>query len=193
VTVHRFASKLAAALLAVLPGFLAACDSPAVLSGALPTLKPPTASRLVVLPVCEDADARFAAELLQVVNEERAGRKLVPLAPSPTLSTLADFYACRLIEGGFFSHDDPFDHSTVDSRATDFGYAFLKIGENLAAGQHAPRQCLRDWLASPGHAANLFDPAFTEAGVAVKLGGEHGIYWVLELGRPLSPTVAATP
>src|SRR5438477_249764 len=79
-------------------------------------------------------------DLIHAVNAERAKLKLAPLKVNDILSQTAEFYACRLIDGEFFSHTDPFDGSSVDSRASNFGYAFLKVGENLAEGQDTVEQ-----------------------------------------------------
>ncbi len=124
--------------------------------------------------------------MIDAVNAERARHKLAPVHGEATLMQIADFYACRLVEGGFFAHEDPIGGSTVDGRAADFGYAFWKIGENLAAGQQSVDEAMAAWLASPSHRAILLDPAFTELGVAVKAGGPNGIYWVQEFGRPIT-------
>jgi uncharacterized protein YkwD len=123
--------------------------------------------------------------MIDAVNTERAKHKAGPVHGEETLMQIADFYACRLVEGGFFAHEDPFGGSTLDSRAADFGYAFLKVGENLAAGQESVDEALAAWMASPSHRAILLDPTFTEIGIAVKAGGPSGIYWVQEFGRPL--------
>jgi uncharacterized protein YkwD len=137
---------------------------------------------------CADVQDKSALirQMVDAVNAERARHKLGALRPEPTLMQIADFYACRLAEGGFFSHEDPFGSSSLDTRAADFGYAFFKIGENLAAGQESVDEALGAWLASPSHRAILLDPAFTEIGVAVKAGGPNGIYWVQEFGRPIT-------
>lgn len=148
----------------------------------------PQASRHILSDPCRgvlDLD-RLAQEMLDAVNAERAKAKLRPLRLDPTLSQIAGFYACRLIDGGFFQHVDSDDESTVVTRAGDFGYAFLKIGENLAAEQRTVKEVMAAWMNSPGHRANILDPAFSEMGIAVKLGGEYGIYWVQEFGRPLT-------
>lgn len=145
--------------------------------------KPQAASRAI----CEnplEAEA-VVLEVLAAVNAKRAGAGLSPLRLDATLNRVADFYACRLVEDGFFAHEDPFDGSTVDVRAAHFGYTFQKIGENLAAGQLSVDQVMHDWMASPEHRANILDPTYTEIGIAVKLGGECGIYWVQEFGRPI--------
>jgi uncharacterized protein YkwD len=146
----------------------------------------------VVCNNAPDHDA-VAQDLLTAINAERTKRKLPPLRTSTTLMQVADFYSCRLIDGRFFDHVDPFDGSTVDTRVTDFGYAFQKVGENLAAGHKTAKDAINAWLDSPAHRANLLDPSFTETGIAVKTGGDYGWYWVQEFGKPTAtshPTTA---
>ncbi len=158
----------------------------------------PQESRPVLRDPCSDV-ARgdtLKSAMLDAVNAKRAEARLRPLKLNPTLTRMAEFYACRLVDGGFFSHDDPFDGSTVDSRAADFSYAFRKIGENLAAGQETPAAAVAEWMESTSHKANILDPGFVEIGIAVKCGGELGRYWVIEFGRPLTApaaTVATRP
>lgn len=144
------------------------------------------AARLFRLDACSDAPSveSLSRQMVDAINAERAKQHLTPLKVDPTLTQIADFYACRLAEGGFFSHVDPYDASTVDSRATSFGYPFQKIGENLAVGQRTVDEVLKDWMNSPGHRSNILDPAYSEIGIAVKVGGTGGPYWVQEFGRP---------
>ena len=139
-----------------------------------------------------DHDA-LTQDLLNTINAELAKRHLAPLRTSNTLMQVADFYSCRLIDGRFFDHVDPFDGSTVDTRVTDFGYAFQKVGENLAAGHKNAKDAVNAWMDSPGHRANLLDPAFTETGIAVKIGGDYGWYWVQEFGKPAVTTHPTSP
>lgn len=143
---------------------------------------------LMQLQKCSDPvdPDRYASEMIHEINAERAklGRK--SLRQSATLMQIADFYGCRLVDGRFFDHFDPYDGSTVDERATDFGYAFYQIGENLAARQPTVKEAMSALMSSPRHKANILDPIYTEVGIAVKTGGEHGIYWVQEFGRPIS-------
>lgn len=178
-------------LLIVTLAFGAGCeDQSSIPLAALPGIGPasPQSSRQILSDPCVEVmdPDRLTQEMLDAVNAERAKAKLRPLRLDPTLSQIADFYACRLIDGGFFRHIDADDKSTVVTRAGDFGYAFLKIGENLAAEQRTVKEVMAAWMDSPGHRANILDPTFTEIGIAVKLGGEYGIYWVQEFGRPLT-------
>jgi uncharacterized protein YkwD len=146
------------------------------------------AARILFSDPCQDFPNEQAVirDMVRAVNAERAKQKLPPLKANDTLMQLADFYACRLVEGDFFDHIDPVYRSTLESRAADFGYAFIKIGENLAAGQTSVDQAVAMWMESPSHRAVLLDSSFTEIGVAVKNGGKSGPDWVQELGRPVT-------
>jgi uncharacterized protein YkwD len=176
------------ALAGLLPA--AGCDSAADLglpTPSLPFVNADAAAKPAARETCGDLPNTPALiqDALDVINAERAKQHLRPVRLDPTLAQIADFYGCRMIETGFFAHEDPFDGSTVDVRATDFGYSYRKVGENLAAGHQTAIEAVAHWMRSPGHRANLLDPAFVDAGIAVKQGGEFGVYWVLELGRPL--------
>jgi hypothetical protein len=147
-----------------------------------------TEPRVALEDPCEDVEncEERIHEMLEAVNAERARRRLPAVRLDDTLTEIAEFHACRMVESGFIGHEDPFDGSTVDVRAANFGYAFLKVGENLAAGQLTVPEVMRDWLESPSHRAIILDPAYTEIGIAVKTGGTFGTYWVQEFGRPLT-------
>ncbi len=139
-------------------------------------------------PCAEVSDgAALVREMLESVNAERAAHDLPSLRLDATLTQIAEFYACRLVDGGFFDHKDPYDGSRVATRAADFGYAYLKVGENLAAG-FSVQETMTEWLKSPSHRAIILDPLFTEVGIAVRTGGAFGSYrvWVQEFGRPLT-------
>lgn len=123
-------------------------------------------------------------EILQLVNLERERVGLAPVVHNQTLENQATKYACEMIYYDFFDHVNPVTGSHLDERAQEFGYDFVAIGENLAAGQATPQQAMADWMDSPGHRANILNPNFTELGVGVRTGGEYHTYWVQEFGRP---------
>jgi uncharacterized protein YkwD len=126
-------------------------------------------------------------EILRLVNVERAQAGLPLLEHDQTLENQATQYACEMIHYDFFAHENPVSGTELADRAEEFGYAYVIIGENLAAGQSSPQQVMSDWMASDGHRANILSAEFTEFGVAVRTGGRFGTYWVQEFGRPLGP------
>lgn len=130
-----------------------------------------------------DDAVRLADRVLELVNLERSIEGLTPVLESPVLTKLAEDYACRMIDDGFFDHFDPTGAGPAE-RAAEKGYLFLAIGENLAAGQQTPAEVMDVWMRSPSHRAIILDPRWEEVGVAVRSGGTYAIYWVQEFGVP---------
>ena len=97
---------------------------------------------------------------------------------------IAENYACRLIEGGFFGHEDPLNGYGALERAATAKYMFYAIGENLAAGPQTSAEVMKAWMDSPPHRDLILDPSWREIGIAVRNGGEYSIYWVQEFGDP---------
>lgn len=124
------------------------------------------------------------ARMVDLVNNERTSRGLQPLTHNPILSQMADDYAKEMIQCGFFSHENP-EGEGPGSRAVRAGYVFLAVGENLAGGQLSPEQAMADWMKSlDKHRENILSPQWKEIGIAVRVGGEYGVYWVQEFGNP---------
>jgi uncharacterized protein YkwD len=129
-------------------------------------------------------EAALADRVVELVNAERAKLGIAPVEENAKLKTIAEDYACRMIAEDFFSHYAP-DGDGPGERAIHGGYVFMRLGENLAAGQTSPEQVIAEWMASDqGHRENILSPQWSEIGVAVRLGGDRGIYWVQEFGDP---------
>ena len=49
-----------------------------------------------------------------------------------------------------------------------------------------PEDAVAGWIKSPGHCANLMNPAFAEMGVAfaIDAASDMGIYWAQAFGTP---------
>ena len=131
----------------------------------------------------EDVDD-LADQVLQLVNLERTEAGVAPVVQSDALSKLASDYACRMIDAGFFGHTDPDSGFGPGERAVAGKYLFWSVEENLAAGQATAANVMRVWMESESHRANILDHRWTEIGIAVRVGGEHSIYWVQEFGDP---------
>jgi uncharacterized protein YkwD len=138
--------------------------------------------------------AALRSEVIALVNVARAqgrrcGTHAMPAAPplsaNPLLAAAAQSYANELAARGSLSHEAA-DGSTPRDRVARAGYAARFTAENLAAGPITAREVVDEWLASPGHCANLMDDAFTQMGVAFALNprAERGIYWVQLLATP---------
>jgi len=135
---------------------------------------------------------KVEARVLALVNEARARPQRCgsqAFAPAPplrlndTLQSVASGHAAEMARYNYFSHTGR-DGSTVDSRATEAGYPWRNIGENIAAGQTTADAAVQGWIKSPGHCANIMSPAYSEMGTAfvVNQQSSAGIYWAQVFG-----------
>ena len=109
--------------------------------------------------------------ILSVVNEVRANHGLRPLRADGTLNRTARSYTATMIRTDVFTHGDMF------GRLTGSGAAGPMFGENLAwgVGPYATaRTFVRNWMASPGHRANLLRPGWNRIGLGALRGNFLG-------------------
>lgn len=112
-------------------------------------------------------------QMLQMINQERTSRGLKPLAADPELVPVARGHSADMFARGYFSHyapegEDPFQ------RMADAHIKFRTAGENLAL---APTLQIAHTglMNSPGHRANILNPAFGRVGIGIMSGGRRGI------------------
>lgn len=134
-------------------------------------------------PVTDDRSS-MTERIVELVNKARTDEGLDPLMTHPILERTAQAYAEDMAARGFFSHDDP-EGGTPQERILRGGYAKptcncswkYGTGENLAQGQDTPEKAVRDWLASPGHRANILSTDFEDIGI-----GYFEEHWVQHFG-----------
>nr|WP_051430223.1 CAP domain-containing protein [Streptomyces roseochromogenus] len=119
------------------------------------------------------------AEVLKLVNQERAKVGCTPLAANPKLTELAEAFSGDMAARGFFDHTDPDGKSPWD-RAAVAGITNLG-GENIARGQADAAAVMQAWMNSPGHKANILNCDFKTLGVGVHLG-PGGPWWTQDFG-----------
>ena len=112
------------------------------------------------------------AQMLVLINQERAGQGLQPLRADPELAEVARAHSRDMFARGYFSHitpegKDPFDRI----RAAHVSYR--TAGENLALAPTLP-QAHQGLMNSPGHRANILRPAFGRVGIGIVDGGRRG-------------------
>lgn len=110
----------------------------------------------------------------QWTNEARGNEGGRPFARHALLEAAAEKKVADMFARQYFAHDNPDgDGAAVLVKAA--GYAYLRVGENLALGNFSSDEALvRAWMESPGHRANILQPRFTEIGVAVRRGAFEG-------------------
>jgi len=111
------------------------------------------------------------AEMLQLVNEERAANGLEPLAADTALTRVARLHSADMFRRGYFSHYTPEGKDPFD-RIRRHKIRFLAAGENLAL---APTLDIahEGLMNSPGHRANILQKRFGRVGIGVMEGGFH--------------------
>ncbi|WP_030951915.1 CAP domain-containing protein [Streptomyces sp. NRRL S-481] len=130
-------------------------------------------------PAALSEEAAAAAQVLSLVNEERAKVGCSPVAANSALTELAQNYSEDMAARGFFDHTDP-DGRTPWDRAKSAGISNLG-GENIARGQADAAAVMDAWMNSPGHRANILNCDFKTLGVGVKLGS-GGPWWTQNFG-----------
>ena len=119
------------------------------------------------------------AEVLRLVNVERAKAGCPALAADGPLTTLARSFSADMAARGFFSHTDPDGMSPWD-RAAAAGIGNLRA-ENIALGQATPDAVMRSWMGSDGHRTNILNCDYRTLGVGVHIAS-GGPWWTQEFG-----------
>lgn len=143
--------------------------------------------------------AAIRSALLCLVDRQRLGHGLGPLASDPALTAAGQHHSTDMIVRAYFSHVSP-TGETPERRILRSGYrprrGWFEIGENLAWGTlvgdsnlASPAALVRSWMASPSHRANILDPHFRDTGFGLALGvpgspgGPPGLTVTEEFGR----------
>ena len=122
-------------------------------------------------------DLAAAAQVVCLVNRQRADHGLPALTENPQLDRAAQLQADDIARRRFFAHVNP-DGVTPDQRMKAAGYQGPVTGENLAWGgeRHGtPVEIVKSWMNSPGHRANILQPRFTEIGTGVTRGAPRDV------------------
>ena len=134
-------------------------------------------------------------EILAAVNLARAsartcgGRAFNPAPPISWSGRLADAalaHSADMAAQRYFKHQGK-DGREVADRASQAGYRYRRVGENIAAGYESPDEVVAGWLDSPGHCANIMHPDYTEMGAAYAYNPEREslrVYWTQVFATP---------
>lgn len=135
------------------------------------------------LTIPEISEKNVEAQVVQLVNQERAKQGLSPLTHNWELSRVARTKSMDMRDRGYFSHTSPTYGSPFDMMKS-FGVNYRSAGENIAQGQSTPRAVVQAWMNSPGHRANILSTKYTQIGVGYASGGSGRHYWTQMFIRP---------
>lgn len=146
---------------------------------APPAAKPTKKPKPVTPPAKVSAEAATEAEVIKLVNQERAKVGCSPVTQNGDLRKLAEAFSLDMAVRNFFDHTDPSGQDPWD-RAAAFGITSLG-GENIARGQATAQDVMDAWMNSPGHRANILNCDFKTLGVGVHFGA-GGPWWTQDFG-----------
>ncbi|MFE0423167.1 CAP domain-containing protein, partial [Streptomyces sp. NPDC058953] len=125
------------------------------------------------------SETAMEAEVLHLVNQERAKAGCGPLRYDAGLARLAGNFSADIAGRGFFDHNDPDGDSPWD-RAEQAGVKNL-AAENIARGQGDAAAVMDAWMKSDGHRKNILNCDYKTLGVGVHLG-DGGPWWTQNFG-----------
>ena len=134
--------------------------------------------------------------ILDLINQARAqprrcGKEMFAAAPpvrwNEMLAESSQRHSEDMARYDFFDHVNPRDGTHSWERVERAGYKYSTTGENIAAGYRNADEAVAGWIKSPGHCANLMNPAFTDMGAALAINrrSKMGLYWTQEFGAPI--------
>ncbi|MBC7765013.1 MAG: SafA/ExsA family spore coat assembly protein [Hyphomonadaceae bacterium] len=121
-----------------------------------------------------------AAEVLRLVNVQRANQGLKALATNWELQRMAQTKATEMTDKNYFSHTSP-TYGSPFQMMKSFGISYSSAGENIAKGQRTPAEVMNAWMNSAGHRANILNSSYTQLGVGFDARSNS---WVQEFIRP---------
>ena len=146
------------------------------LKNANPHIKNPSLiypGDVITVPTVDSSVTDYEAEVVRLVNQERAKKGLKPLTHNWELSRVARYKSEDMKKNNYFSHTSA-TYGTPFEMIKSFGISYRTAGENIAKGYAAPKAVVDGWMNSSGHRANILNSSFTEIGVGYVSGGN---YW----------------
>jgi uncharacterized protein YkwD len=113
------------------------------------------------------------AEMLELINRERAANGLSTLQPDPEMTEVARAHSADMFSRGFFSHNTPEGRDPFD-RIREAKIRFRTAGENLALAPTL-QTAHTGLMNSPGHRANILHRSFGRVGIGILDGGRWGL------------------
>lgn len=118
-------------------------------------------------------DSSLEIKMIELVNKERTERGLSPLKRESELTKVARQHSRDMFVHGYFSHITPQGKDPFD-RMHAAHIHFRTAGENIALAQSLSI-AHNGLMNSPGHRANILNPAFGHIGIGILDGGMFGL------------------
>ncbi|OIK02239.1 sigma-70 family RNA polymerase sigma factor [Streptomyces monashensis] len=148
-----------------------------------PAPRPSVTTSAPVPPQAPPAASGEVAQVIALVNQQRAAAGCSPVSENADLDQAAQGHSDDMAARNYFDHVSP-DGTDPGQRITAAGYHWSAYGENIAKGQSTPQAVMDAWMNSPGHRANILNCAFKELGVGVRRTAD-GPLWTQDFGTKL--------
>ncbi|MCX4776050.1 CAP domain-containing protein [Streptomyces sp. NBC_01264] len=145
---------------------------------AEPATEPPVAPTAAPGPSDSAAPAGAVAEVLALVNKERAAVGCPVLTVNEKLTKAAQDHSEDMAAHSNMSHTGS-DGSDPGQRITRAGYQWRTYAENVAYGYPTAAKVMEGWMNSPGHKRNILDCNVKEIGIGL---AQPGQYWTQDFG-----------
>lgn len=129
----------------------------------------------LLIPRVDPKVKSFEQRVLELTNRARTAQGLRPLRFNWEVTRLARHKSEDMRNREYIAHQSPTYGSPFDMLRL-YRIPFSGAGENIATGQPSPEEVVKSWLDSPGYRRNMMNPAFTEIGCGVALGGNMQVY-----------------
>jgi uncharacterized protein YkwD len=120
------------------------------------------------------------SEIMRLVNDERRRAGEPPLRMSQRLTLAARGHSYDMALRRYLGHDGPAGDTPAE-RVRSVGVDYARLGENvyMESGENLrelARRAVMQWMASPGHRANILSSEFTATGVGVARAADGTTY-----------------
>ena len=129
-------------------------------------------------------NAALEAEVVRIVNTERAKAGCAALTADDRLTAAARGHSADMAARGYFSHTTP-EGVAFSTRITNAGYRWSGAAENIAKGQRTPADVMTGWMNSAGHKANILNCGLKNIGVGVAADTNGSLVWTQNFASPL--------
>jgi uncharacterized protein YkwD len=125
------------------------------------------------------------SEALQLVNDYRRSKGLLPLALNHKLARAAAALAADMAKHNRISHTGP-NGADLTMRLKFVGYRFGLAAENVGAGQSTLAELIESWKNDPSQSRNLLVPDATQMGISYRYRPDtnYKTYWALVVAAP---------
>ncbi|WP_238015328.1 CAP domain-containing protein [Dactylosporangium sp. AC04546] len=173
------------------PGGMSAGPTEAASASAQPSASapgktkttPPAKPRTTAPAVNGGGFTAEEAQVLAIVNSERAKAGCKPLAFNAKLAAAAGKHSQDMYQRKYFSHTTP-DGVDFATRISNEGYRWSGAAENIAMGQDSPEAVMQAWMNSSGHRANILNCGLKDLGVGLYYVQGKPKYWTQDFGSP---------